>query len=179
MSLAALLTAVRNQLRTKMGLSPLECDCQGKGQPPPIVGERYIAVHPTGWGPGDSRIDHGLDEVYRVTCTITKRISAVPKDRIPSEVFLKTLTGLEALARLAMKHVHQNYDVMNAANDLISGSDKLMQPLFWDGNDVPPREETGEWVWSDNPRDMNLAAALVLPVHFREARRMQDYSVME
>ena len=120
-----------------------------------------------------------MDEVYRLTVTITVRAPKAPRDRIAGGVFLKSLSGAEVLARKVMQYVHQNYDVMNAANALISGADRLVQPLFWDGNDVPPRMETGQWVWSDNPKDMNLVAALVLPVHFRESRRVQSYENLE
>ncbi|HUT88741.1 MAG TPA: hypothetical protein VMY37_04550 [Thermoguttaceae bacterium] len=179
MSLSALLTAVRNQVRNQLKLEKLECGCQLDGHPPPSFGGRYVAVHPTGWGPGDSQIDHGLDEVYRVTCTITMRTPVVPKDRMMDELFLKALSGMETLAREIIAHVHQNYTVMNEANSLIAGDDKLIQPLFWDGCDVPPRPETGAWVWSDSAKDIGHLAALVLPVRFREARRVQDYENME
>jgi hypothetical protein len=162
-----------------MSLDDLECDVQPDGQPPPTFGERYLAVHPTGWGPGDTRIDYGLDEVYRVTVTITMRAPKAPRDRLAGEVFLKALTGMEKLARDVVKYLHQNHDVVNVANADIAGTDKLMQPLFWDGTDVPPRQEGGEWVWSDSPDPKRPIAALVLPVHFREARRMQSYGNME
>ncbi len=179
MSLSALLTAVRNHLRSELDIKSEECDCQPDGQPQPAFGSRYIAVHPTSWTPGDTRIDHGIDELFGVTCTITIRVSAVPRDRLMGEKFLKSLTGIEALARATAAVVHQNYDVMNAANAMIGGDHKLMQPLFWNGTQMPPRMETGTWVWSTKAAEMDLVAALVLPVRFGNARRIQSYAQME
>lgn len=179
MSLSALLTAVRDHLRSELDIAEAECDCQLDGQPQPVFGSRYIAVHPTSWTPGDTRIDHGLDELFGVTCTITSRVSATPRDRLMGNVFLKELEGTEALARAVAAAVHQDYDLMNAANAKIGGGDKLMQPLFWDGTQVPPRMETGSWVWSTNAAEMDLIAAMVLPVRFSNARRMQSYAKME
>lgn len=179
MSLSALLQATRDHLRSKLDIAPKECDCQPDGQPQPMFGSRYIAVHPTAWTPGDTQIDHGLDELFGVTCTITIRTPPVARDRLMGEKFLKSLTGIEAAARAVAVAVHQNYDLMNDANAKIGGDHKLIQPLFWDGTQVPSRMETGSWVWSDNATEMDLIAALVLPVRFSNARRIQSYAKME
>ena len=144
-----------------------------------MIGQRYVAVHPTHWGPGDAQMDSGLDELFGITCTITSRTPEVPRDRLMGSLFLKALTGPEVLARQIAAAVHQNYDLMNAANADVGGDDKFMQPLFWDGTMVPPRMETSAWVWSDTQGDANLFAALVLPVRFSNARRMQGYANME
>lgn len=191
MSLSALLTAVRNQVRTELSAAPIsllsvECDIWPDGQPPPSFGQRYISVHPTAWRKGPSGdFVRGIFEEYSVSCTITRRNPVLPRDRLTTNLFLESLVGLEALAREIMVAVHDNWTVITAANTAISGTDKIIEALWWQDTDPAPVPRGAEWVWSTNPEQYIATqgnysvCAMSLEVRFGTARRAQATSTME
>ena len=60
---------MRDYLREQVPLTAAECEVCFSGEPPPICGERYVAVHPGRWTGG--RIE-GLEEEFgvQITCTL-------------------------------------------------------------------------------------------------------------
>jgi len=177
-SLSALLTAVQNHLRTQLSLSPDECGVQPDGQPPPFLGKRYIAIHATGWSPGDIQ-DYGpvLDEVLSLAVTITVRAPKSPRDRITTNIYLKEATGIEAIARSIMLALHSNVTVLSLANAELEDTEYgYTNTLLWQGTDANPRLVGPDWVWSDNPQ-ASPVAALVTTVQFGMARRIQDITI--
>lgn len=178
MSLSSILLAVRNAIRAGVPLPDRECNCEPDGQPHPLFGGlRYVAVHGAGWENGDP-VDYALSERFSVDCTITYRLT-MPNDLVMENLFIKTLTGMEALARQITALIHKSYPVMNAANTLLgTGVEGFYHPLQWDRTDAQPQVKGGEWLFSDNPTEISRPAALVLTVHFTNALRIQHYANM-
>ncbi len=184
MSLAALLQAVRDELRTVMGLPMIQIEVQEDGQPPPgMGGDLYLSVHPLSWRPtSGAEVVLGIDESYSVGVTITKRIRHTPPDRIGREVYLKSLIGFEAIARKIMVAIHQSETVMERANQYIAASqtddngyDPILEWLRWSSTQEVPTRRDGSWLWETN---LELASETVTIV-FSEARRIQQSSLME
>lgn len=183
MSLAALLQATRDKLRSSLSIENASCECQDTGQPPPNVGPLYYAIHPLKWARTDSgEMVSGLDESYGVGVTITKRIAATPRDRVMSEFYLKSLQGFEALARMVMVNIHQRWDLIATANATILAvhtaannnwtPDYFVEPLRWQETDHTPTDQTPLWFWSDgDPEYMATLAGQSLTITFDQARR--------
>lgn len=138
-----------------------------------MSGDKYVAVHGVSWYPqGDH--DDGLHEEFALDCTITLRISGVPRDRIGDEAYIKLLVGIEALARQIMVEIDKNYTAMNAASTLLVGwgqgsAGPLQVPLRWTGTEANPRLMDGSWAFAEP----DAAAFLVMSVHFGRAHRHQ------
>lgn len=170
MSLAALLKAMRKNLRAEVPLADSECDVMPDGRPVIGFGKRFVAIHPVRWYP-PGNIVVGLREFHDITCTITQRCLARPKDKFMSDLYLDHLQGLEQLARKITKVVHQSQTLMGVANDWIEGEDWIINPLVWAGTDAAPQVVGADWVGSAGQPEER--AALVVGVHFREAERVQ------
>lgn len=188
MSLAALLVGVRDELRSVLGIQAIQIGIQEDGQPPPGMGASlYISVHPLRWKPTTSReIIQGLDESYAIGVTITKRISYVPEDRKNEEVFLKSLVGFEKLSRRIMVAVHQNWDVIERANNYIISQktddleiDPVMEWLRWESTQEVPTPRDGTWLWETREEFIPRVASETVTIVFSEARRVQRSTVME
>lgn len=175
MSMSALLTAVRNQLRDDLKIPETDCDIQPNGQPPPTCGQIYYAVHALSHDPETTNPDQWIGEVYNIGITITRRAAAVPTDRRPTETLYKATTGLEARARAVVKNLHMKYDVITDANALISGTDKIQEPLRWQGTDAEPEEVDGTW-YHGRPDER---AGLTLTVRLGGAMRYQTLANLE
>ena len=176
MSLSALLTAVRNTLRTDLSLADIVCQIMQDGQPPPSwSGDQFVAVHALSWDPAGPT-DRGLDEYFGIGVTISRRLP-YPQDRIPEKVYLTALTGLEAISRTVVIAIHQSYVVLNAANVILDNT-SFVETLVWAGTDPTPSVHTGEYLFSDNPQHVNQLAALSMTVRFQKARKIQTYAGM-
>mgnify|MGYP001563744086 CR=1 FL=1 len=170
MSIAALLIATKTHLVTTLGLDPAKhIDALDTGQPSPFVGQLYYVVHPTSWESTNPDPADTLDETYGLSVTITQRSAVAPRDKHASEIFLKAITGLGRQAREVMVAVHLNYDLMNAANALMTGEEKLCEPLRFRGADASPRTVDGDWFFAEADK----ASGMVLEVRFGGARRIQ------
>lgn len=188
MSLAALLVGVRDELRSVLGIQDALIGIQEDGQPPPGIGAAlYISIHPLGWRPTTNReIIQGLDESYSIGVTITKRISAIPEDRKDEEVFLKSLVGFEKLSRRIMVALHQNWDVIERANNFIIAQktddlevDPIMEWLRWERTQEIPTPRDGSWLWETREELIPRVASETVTIVFSEARRVQRSTVME
>ncbi len=191
MSLSAMLVAVRNELRTACNFSNAECDVQNDPMPYPTAGRRTIAVYP-GDCRGGPHSDQGIHEWIGVNVGITFRMSGTPMDAITSELYLKALTGIEAISRKIMVAVHRNYTIMAAANTIIATAsdiaadpdhdppieafttDKFIAPLEWRFTTPVPEVKTGDWFSTDNPDAINRKHGLFVNVQFADAHRPQQ-----
>lgn len=179
MSLSFLLQATRDHLRSE--LSPVwkqgEIECQPDGRPMPSFGKQYISIHPTSWTPGDIRPElmMGLDEYFSLSVTLTLRAAQKPRDRMMGDLYLDELRGMERISRQIILALHQNFDIITAANTLAShagDSPLLIEHLRWAGTDASPRSENSEWFFVE-PSDDYPVACLVMESRFRDARRVQ------
>lgn len=177
MSLAALLKATRDHLRSLVPLSEDQCRVMPDGQPHPAFGDSFVAVHPTTWATGDLSYPGSglsLDEVYGLSCTVTWRAPLAPVDRFMDDLYLASVNSLEILCRKVIKHINYNWTLIVAANTNIAtaSTDKFVEALFWQGGDAAPRLESPMWVWS-KAENQDLVAALVMEMRFGGARRVQ------
>lgn len=180
MSLAALLQAARDTLRSEISLQPIECDVRPGPQPPPVFGQRYVALYATRWVNLTPTMTAGVDEGYSIAATVTLRTGSIPIDRLGGDLYIRALTGIEALCRQVMVAVHMNYDLMNLANSFLpDASNKLEQPLFWESCDAEPELRDESWVWA-KPQDGQAptTCALTMEVRFGDARRTQSFENM-
>lgn len=189
MSQWALLLSCRDVLRARpgqtppelsgLGLSAVQCDCNFDGQPTPICGELFVAVHPLSWTANDTE---GLDEFYDIGITITVRMSVVPSDRQTtvtplSSIFGKTMA--QQLERIrALLHLDSVQDQwLNRANYYIdqlgSGGSGFVEPPRLRSVDLPqPRGAE----WFSATRDVSgqvLPCGLSQQMTFGGARRAQ------
>jgi hypothetical protein len=188
MSLAALLVAVRDELRGVLAMPDAVIGIEEDGQPPPGIGaSTYIAIHPVSWRPSNGReVVMGLDESYAIGVTITKRVGYIPQDRMVEEMYLKSLVGFEQLARRIMVAIHQSGTVMERANQFIlankltdTQTDPFIEWLRWRSTQEVPTKRDGSWMWETNPDKIDNLAFETITIVFSEARRIQKSSLME
>lgn len=96
MSDIAILNGLSTYLIDKIPEDWTEDNCKGMpdGRPDPVSGDIFCSIH---MGTSQGRIEHtdrSFEEVWGVDITITKRIKAIPQDRINTKVYLTHLTGL-------------------------------------------------------------------------------------
>lgn len=147
MSQAALMMAARDRLQLLLSLTRDSCDIGLDGKPKPACGELYVAVHPAGWSPGPDGGDVGIDEVFGIAVTITRRLNEAPGDRWGSEIWVKKDTGIEPIARRVALELagdttgdittQSRYLVLQAANEYIrvwGRAGGLGLPPEWEGS---------------------------------------------
>lgn len=173
MSMPALLTAVRDRIRSVLSYAAFECDVQPDGAPDPASGQVYVSVHA-----GSVRNDdmESLDEYFEVLVTITLKIGYLPVDAYGPQVILKTTTGLYARAEAVRRVVHMDYTAMTAANTTLGGSvNGFIEPLSYRGMRRP---EVKGPAWFSAEDEDNPPAGLSLELRFDGARRKQTLESM-
>jgi hypothetical protein len=143
-----------------------------------------VAVCPGSYR-GGPHSDNGIQEWYGVNVGITQRFNGTPTDRITQSVYLRELTGLEAVSRKVLLALHRNYAVMAAANAIIQTEAGVgatifgfITPLEWETITVPPDIKTGDWFWSSNENDLSRPCGLFVNVIFGNAHRPQHLDAM-
>lgn len=144
MSEVAIVDAVLNELRdgnrklSNPALSRENSGWEPEGSPPPIAPQLYISVDESGvTNPGTPQQDH-LKEQYRISVFINRRTGEVSADRY-SDIYRKLNNGLTAIERKIVRALHGNWEVMTAANALLTqyaGGDSVQgfqQPLWYTG----------------------------------------------
>lgn len=189
MSLANLQLAVRNELRTELPISdpalfPASTindviDLQADGQPPPSAGQLYLAIHGTDWSPAGSEKEQGIEEVFGVAITISRRTPSAPPDRQTEAFYTSATIGLDHIARLITPLVHQSYVILNAANALLGNPDfGFQEPLRWAGSDPEPTLQQPSWWWAEPTKKTNIPTGWTLQCRFAGAVRIQELSVL-
>jgi hypothetical protein len=163
MSQAALAMAARDILRTAMAWDANTCELMFDGQPPPMAGQLFAAVHPGDWRGQDIE---GLQEVFGFMVTVTRRASYAPVDRGAVELWAKASVGLEAICR-------------NAANAYIGAGANgfVVPPRLRDGG--KPQDRGPEWFWAEGEGKGKLApAGISQTLTFGGAERYQTIESM-
>lgn len=171
MSIAALLKATRNIIWEGLQLDDKTCDIMPGPKPKPSCGQRFLSVWMSSWSPGDQDLNRGIDEYYTITCTWSYRSGYAPIDLQGGEIYIKHLEGIEAATRSLLPLIHQNIELMTAANNLIQDSSyKIVEPFRWLGGDAVPTIVGAEWFWSETD---DKQAGFVQEIRFGNARRLQ------
>ena len=177
MSLVALLVAARDRIRSELGIDGRECGIEIGPRPPQLFGRRYCTVYGAGWTPDPAgELMHGIMEVYAIGCTWTFMVEA-PDDRIPEEGYIKEVTSIEAYSRKVIVALHQNWDIINAANTVI-GTHKIIEPLRWLGTDAVPTLRDAEWINSPAKHTAALRP-ITMETRFGGAMRSQTLTSLE
>lgn len=184
MSLAALLQATRDTLRITLRLPDNQCKVSQDAQPDPTIGRLFCSVFPSDWRPGGPEVMMGIDESYGVTVGLTFMASHIPVDRT-EDLYLNVLWGMEATARQVMVAIHQEWDVIALANQIITDRaqalgnlepvNKFVEPLRWLATDTVPQPKYGDWIFS---KETDKVCAYLLNVYFGQARRLQSTANM-
>lgn len=184
MSLAALLEATRDTLRVSLGLPDHQCKVSQDAQPDATIGKLFCSVYPTNWNPGGPEVMMGIDETYGIAAGLTFPITHFPADRTEN-LYLNVLYGVEATARKVVVALHQNWDVIAAANLLITSRaqalgnidpvNKIVEPLRWLSSDPQPIPKTGDWIYSAKA---DTVCAWLVNIYFGQARRLQSTANM-
>ena len=115
----AILNGVVSYLRNNLSTwNPSNCRAMPDGRPIPMMANEFCAVHITeAQGTTD---DQGLlREVWGFGVTVTKRIQAVPFDRIVDNIYLEQISGLETLIRRIKFAITNRGEVVQAINAAI------------------------------------------------------------
>ena len=139
MSLAALLEAAQDHLRTELSLSNAQCGVQMDGDPPPAAGEFYLAIDEGGVSsPGGT--ENWLLEQFTVVVSIMRRTGQYMKDR-QGNVLKREATAiksLEELERRTIRALHGRHDFRIAYNTSLGAPDESLGeiavlPLWYRG----------------------------------------------
>lgn len=175
MSEIALLTGVRDHLRTALTLTAAQCEVEIDELPPAVVGDLYVIVMPGGWdaGPRNSEAGGVLDETYGVEITVVLRAPKYPRDRRRVQM-LDSVSGINAKIDAVRAAMHFKSGVMSTVNALITNSsEKFVEWLKFSSVERKPRVVGGEYFASNANED---AAGLARTVSFIGARRIQSVS---
>ncbi len=171
MSIAALLIATRNWIRAELELDETECKVMPGPEPPASCGERFLSVYGRNWRPGDFDLNRGIDEYYDIAVAVTFRSNWVPQDNRGEDLYIEQTEGLEAVLRELLL-IHQNIDIITAANNRITGSNKIIEPLRWKGCDAVPTPVGAAWFKADDGDESgDPVSGLVMEINFGDARR--------
>ena len=126
MSDIAILTAVPEVLITTQGgiggfgdWNDNNCKAMPNGRPDPAMQSIFAAVHITE-RQTVIKVDDGIhEELWGIGVTITKRIEAVPYDRITGSIYLTQLSGLSPVMQRVVYEIHNRWKVINAINAAI------------------------------------------------------------
>jgi hypothetical protein len=173
-SFRALLRGTETRLRSAAVLNDPDgriCGIQPTGKPPPGFGQLYYAIHWAGASADrDAREVEYVDVTHALTVTITARVGVMPDDRRGQKISdpNELLDLAEAIAEPGV--IHGSYEVINAANALITGFGTTVngfeEPLIlFDYG--PLKEEGPAWVGARDGKDI-----FVVPVRFGRARRL-------
>jgi hypothetical protein len=154
-----------------MGLEENEIGIQPGPKPPPVAGQKYLAIYPREWrnlihGVSDSL--EGFEEVYGIGMCLTFRFGYSPRDRTGREMTLDKL-GLLATARRVMFLVHGNYSLMNLANVEIPDSEnKIGEPLAFLNAHVT--EKGPDWFGAESGK---AVSGYAVDLSFSGGKRLQ------
>lgn len=153
-----ILTAIESRLQTFSKFDTTNCGVMFDERPPPVVPNYFASIHFTEITP--QPFIGGLMSQIKVGVTVTKRIQAVGYDRITSQVVYRELNGLFQLTNFIRSALHNNWEVTNSANTLLSGffagnvdpehealisTAGFTNVLLWNKTDYKPEIRNEEW----------------------------------
>ena len=179
MSQAALCKGIRDHLQTVFTLDANSCEVGFDGQPKPMAGQEYFAIHPMGWTTVSG--DWDLGEQYEVAVTVTRRLGSTPQDRRGVALWLTLTTGLEPRIRQVITAIHHNQLVRIACNVFITGgaSGKLLTPPQFLRVE-PPVVRDYNWFTAEVPENPDYdKAGVSQTIVFGKCQRVQSVPDMD
>ena len=113
----AILRGLENYIRANLSeWNKDNCQATPDARPAPIICNQFCSLHITeSQGTTD---DQGLlEEVWGFGVTVTKRIEAVPHDKIVDTIYLQQSTGIARLVRQLKYAINNRGEVQEAIND--------------------------------------------------------------
>ena len=172
MSISALLKAVRNTLRAEMDLEDATCRIMPGPKPPPSCGQRFFSVYAADWVAGDYDLNLGLDESYGIAVALTFRAGFAPYDDHGEELYIQNLESMENMIRNMIVLLDKSIDIMTQANNFITGTYKIIEPLRFESVDAYPRYVDESWFLAQTTQS-DPYCGLVQQLNLSGARRKQ------
>lgn len=184
MSMGVLLQAVRDRLKTVLGIDDTQIDINETGRPPAFAGEEFWVVHP---GAFNNTSVQSLDERYDVSVTRSRRTEYAPDDRSEDWLVAKTTGTYDRIAD-ARAALHMRYEVLDLCGgakgdgtnwtggqtySLANTVDGFREPLFFSVAHKP-EDKGSEWFWADESGDGNPVSGTAVQLDFLGARRTQN-----
>lgn len=95
------------------------CQPRSSGDPPPMMGDRFAAVHMTSIS-GNGYQENATIETYNFAITVTKRIHAVPESKITRSVYLGTLQEISPMINRIIHVISNRWSITNRINDALT-----------------------------------------------------------
>lgn len=171
----ALLYSVRDAIRgAGFGYGTAQCDIRDDGQPPPAMGDIFVAVHQ---GASRSTMKNALNEYFGFNVTLTMR-ATVPYDRIGDQMLARKLAkevGFNRRAEQLRAFLHQNWGILQDANQYLIDMETNANVVYgfceaaqYAGMEIPALVGAA-WFLAESDERTGLKAEL----RFEDARRLQ------
>lgn len=179
------------------GYRASECEITYNGQPPPAMGQFFIAIHDGDW---NTEGTENLEEVCGIDMTVTVKTGIAPRDRLNYVMVEKANNNLSQICRRLLRF-HFDYWTMNRANELIQVEEQIIFQMDALGNvnKFPPPvngfeeplqflsadrtlDQYLEWFSSPAPEDFEgimPPMGLSRTMHFGKAKRLQKLEEAE
>jgi hypothetical protein len=145
-------------------------------EPPASCGQRFISIYGRQWRPGDEDLNRGIDEIYDLAIALSYRAGFVPQDMHGEELYVSQIESMENVLRKLLP-IHQNYEIITAANARFTSNNKIIEPLRWRGNDAVPTPVGPAWFKSlDETGEGEEACGYVMEANYGGARRKITYT---
>lgn len=177
----ALLFAVRDTLRAAgFGWDKATCDLQADGHPPAFSGSWYLSIH---GGQSRGTMRNARDEYTGFVLSLTRRVDAVPRDRLGDQLLCNRLsrtlaieTGFNSRAQQIATFLDSNWAVIATANqylvEMYAASYQVngfCEPAMWESTE-DVKLVGGEW-FSAEPEAADTG--IVCEIRFKDARRLE------
>jgi hypothetical protein len=161
------------------------CEVEFDGQPPPICGELFIAIHEGAWS---GEYIEGRKDRIGVEITITRRIAAYPVDRGKTPL-LEAADALHVWIEKIAAKVHMNYNVLDMAGgtcvdhvwtggksySLTATENGFAEPLYFTGCAGKTEKKGPDWFMADPSENVdNAPLGIARTLVFGNAVRYQS-----
>jgi hypothetical protein len=115
----AITQAVEDRLQTLDEWTTTNCVGMPSGEPLPQAGDLFCAIHTSGVNAEQSTVSNFLEEIWNFSTTVTMRIKAIPKTKVPTEIYLKHLTGITSYMYRIKILIHGQNSITSKANIIL------------------------------------------------------------
>jgi len=153
----ALLEATESWLQHKLNLSPDRLGLRLDSKPPPTAGDLFIAIYGVSTSPLERDLNRGIDMVFDVGITITKRTRYNPYDYQSRMALTNDTNEVATWLWKCVGWLHQEHDIPYNATALIrksvTSADAFIEPLRFKDMDSVPSFVGEEWFRPDMSAD--------------------------
>jgi hypothetical protein len=105
------------------------CKAMPDGRPDPTMADEFASVHITQVQSVNTHDHRELEELWGFGVTLTKRISAVPYDRLSNSIYLQQLTGFSPIMTRIKLTLHNKYSLTQTLNTKLETTDTEINDL--------------------------------------------------